>query len=310
MSRRATVEESRSIELDYLESHDLLKPGNQFPWNWTYRGHLSGSITIRVLPNGVRLIYQYRKSDLYTGEIIDDVYELVRLEWGVLGGYRVYFICPRCGRRTRDLHMPPGSTRFGCRICYNLAYNSQQETRNIWTRLLPRDDERPRRGSNIRGRWRAVALATQAFLSDDQADDDPLAHLTRKVKRSEWRWGSPGRPTKKAVRARQDRERLRRKGLLDAFGNPIPKVKRRPGRPKEKRDYVWRQPRSKHPPGEGEAYCVKCKCARRLVYARNDTLSNGRPAIRGRCQVCRTRLCRILPHEPVVSYAPSRTWRE
>lgn len=307
--RRATVDESRSVNLDYLERNDLLKPGYRFPWNWTCRGQPSGYITIVVAPDGIRLLY--RSTDRFTGEVIDDVDELVSIERGVLGGYRVYFICPRCGRRARNLHMPPETTRFGCRICYNLAYNSQQETRNIWTRLLPRDDERPRWGSNIRGRWRAVALGTQAFLSNDLAGIDPkLARITRKLELSQWRWGSPGRPSKKAVQAWQKWEKLRRRGLLDAFGNPIPKVKLRPGRPKEKRDYVWRQPRPKHPLGEGEAYCVKCKCARRLVYARNDTLSNGRPAIRGRCQVCRTQLCRILPHEPVVSYPPSQTRRE
>jgi len=124
--------------------------------------------------------------------------------------------------------------------------------------------------------------------------DPGLARLERSVERLRNRWRKPGRPSKAAIRERQRQERLREQGLLDHLGNPIPKFNRPPGRPKEKRSYR-RRSRYKHRVGTGQAYCVKCKQARQLVYAHEGVLSNGRPALFGLCRTCRTRLCRTLP---------------
>ena len=293
---RATVELSRSIDLEYFEKHDLLRPGIFFPWNWTLNRGMysepSGNVGVQVLEREIRLKYQVSRSD--SGEILDNVNEPVRLEWGASGGYRVYFLCPRCGRRARQIHLPPGETRFGCRICYNLAYQSQNEYRSIWSQLLPRRDKRPRRGPRLGPRAVAAWLAYQT--TGDVARVDPgLARLYRSTERLKQRWGKPGRPSKKSIREWQKREKLEAEGLLDSFGKPVPKVKRSPGRPREKQPYVWRKPRTKHQLGPREAYCVKCKEARRLVYAREGVLSNGRPALKGRCQACRTCLCKMLP---------------
>lgn len=45
-----------------------------------------------------------------------------------LGGTRRWFRCPigSCGRRAGRLYLPPGATVFGCRVCYNLTYQSAQ----------------------------------------------------------------------------------------------------------------------------------------------------------------------------------------
>jgi hypothetical protein len=49
------------------------------------------------------------------------------------GGFRGFFLCPQirdgrilCRKRTSKLYMPPGSTSFGCRSCFNLTYASTQ----------------------------------------------------------------------------------------------------------------------------------------------------------------------------------------
>ncbi|HEY3992471.1 MAG TPA: DUF5679 domain-containing protein, partial [Ktedonobacteraceae bacterium] len=41
------------------------------------------------------------------------------------------------------------------------------------------------------------------------------------------------------------------------------------------------------------AYCVKCKQKRTMLQAREVLMKNGRPAMRGVCSVCGTRLNRI-----------------
>jgi len=52
------------------------------------------------------------------------------------GGVRYWFICPLsangvyCGRRVGTLYLGPGGKYFGCRHCYNLSYESRNETRS------------------------------------------------------------------------------------------------------------------------------------------------------------------------------------
>jgi hypothetical protein len=44
-----------------------------------------------------------------------------------------------------------------------------------------------------------------------------------------------------------------------------------------------------------EAYCVKCKEKREVKNAHEETLDNGRQALKGECAVCGTKLTRFLP---------------
>jgi hypothetical protein len=43
---------------------------------------------------------------------------------------RYWFICPLkvCGRMTAKLYLPNGASYFGCRKCYNLTYESCNES--------------------------------------------------------------------------------------------------------------------------------------------------------------------------------------
>jgi len=46
------------------------------------------------------------------------------------GGSRYWFVCPlrECGRVTAKLYLPNGASYFGCRKCYNLTYESSNES--------------------------------------------------------------------------------------------------------------------------------------------------------------------------------------
>ena len=50
------------------------------------------------------------------------------------GGFRYYFACPAvvdgvyCGNRVTKLFIPPAGSVFGCRDCYDLTYQSCQES--------------------------------------------------------------------------------------------------------------------------------------------------------------------------------------
>ena len=55
---------------------------------------------------------------------------LALLDWTACtyGGYRVWFLCPDCGRRVALLYLPI-SGRARCRRCLNLDYDSQRESK-------------------------------------------------------------------------------------------------------------------------------------------------------------------------------------
>lgn len=44
-----------------------------------------------------------------------------------------------------------------------------------------------------------------------------------------------------------------------------------------------------------EAYCVKCRTKREVANAKEETLDNGRRALRGECSVCGTKITQFLP---------------
>lgn len=54
----------------------------------------------------------------------------------VSGGLRVWWKCPQCGIRVRNLYSPPGPHTFACRDCHDLTYKSCQESHNWEERYL------------------------------------------------------------------------------------------------------------------------------------------------------------------------------
>jgi len=44
-----------------------------------------------------------------------------------------------------------------------------------------------------------------------------------------------------------------------------------------------------------KGYCVKCRQKTEMVDAKNVTMKNGRPAMKGKCAKCGTGMYKILP---------------
>jgi hypothetical protein len=44
-----------------------------------------------------------------------------------------------------------------------------------------------------------------------------------------------------------------------------------------------------------QGYCVKCKAKSTMVDAEEVKMKNGRPAMKGKCEVCGTGMYKILP---------------
>src|SRR5207249_4222837 len=206
------------------------------------------------------------------------------------GRRRVWIACPGCQARVRVIYAPAfrGAFRFLCRTCHGLSYRSRQEYKPEFSRTMDRLFRLEERAAHM-----SVAQL-DAAVSQGQKFKEGMEAITRRLTTRRFiheqpRRG-PGRPSKRALRARRMLAQRARRVAADLA------PKRPRGRPKTTRVYVRRQPLELTPPSsDHEAFCVRCRDRRPLKRARTVTLSNGRPALRGQCATCGTRLCRLLP---------------
>ncbi len=56
-----------------------------------------------------------------------------------------------------------------------------------------------------------------------------------------------------------------------------------------------------------EGYCVKCKAKKEIVDAVEETMKNGRKAIKGKCPTCGTVMFKILGGKAAASATPAST---
>jgi len=54
-----------------------------------------------------------------------------------------------------------------------------------------------------------------------------------------------------------------------------------------------------------EGYCVKCKAKREIANGVEETMKNGRKAIKGKCPTCGTVMFKILGGKAAVGPAPA-----
>jgi len=174
------------------------------------------------------------------------------------GGYREYLVCLGCDRRVRHLFSPRPNGAFLCRTCYNLAYTTQSRHRGLFERLVIKDKYSGRRRVRL----------DRAYEDPDRSGLTALRAAARSAdpKAMDAYAGGAGRPRKNRGQSG-----------------------RKPGRPKTKRPYKRRIHYKKIVAGD-DAYCVKCKESRRIAQPFLTVFSNGRPAIKGTCSVCGTRL--------------------
>ncbi|MHB8869589.1 MAG: DUF5679 domain-containing protein [Thermoleophilia bacterium] len=169
-----------------------------------------------------------------------------------VGTERVWFLCPRCGRRVRKLYLPPGRSTFGCRSCHDLSSASRQTRTSVGEGEMDTSETRDESG------WLADRGSAehrgQERVSAPRRDlgPDPLPQVL------------PPGPTEEAA--------------------PGPRPR---GRPKKKRSYHRRVPfLSGERPSERHGLCLRCRDYRELRDPQTVTLTNGRSARTGTCPTC------------------------
>jgi hypothetical protein len=213
-----------------------------------------------------------------------------------IGGTRLFWRC-HCGRRVTALFCPRGNLNwpghkpiFACRHCYGLPYGSQYESKHdrMWRRYFETLDEMCDPKTPLR-RWARLAHQFDTQIQpEDQADHEHF------MARS-WKLLAPP-PTVKLPRGRPSKRTLRAMERLQSGWQPRKPTGRPPGRPREKRQYVRRNPfvLNAERKDSMQAYCPKCRDRRELADGRPVTFRNGRPALQGRCAECGTRTARII----------------
>jgi hypothetical protein len=127
--------------------------------------------------------FYYTVTDRSTGEKTDYDYKVQLTTTPCnFGGVRYWFICSLsrngiyCGRRVGKLYKAPSGHYFGCRHCYNLSYDSRNESRS--------------------GR-----IGQLGYLLKAERRYEDLYKQTK-------RWTYKGRPTKKAKRLHALEQRM------------------------------------------------------------------------------------------------------
>ena len=121
MSRQTTVEETKRIDIRYMQKRQFLKPGTSGSLSWSCNGEPSGNINFRCFDDQLTLSYRCR----INGEDWESVKQTINLESNPcnFGGTRPWFTCPHCQQRCAVLHS--AGKYFLCRQCSGLSYYSQ-----------------------------------------------------------------------------------------------------------------------------------------------------------------------------------------
>jgi hypothetical protein len=160
----ATVEDSHVLDLADLRRRRLLRLGTMThgTTRWTLAGEELAAVAWLVqIPNLERAELAVSYCVLRGAsepQRINESFPLVTTRPN-FGGLRWWFECA-CGCRCAKLYLAPAATRFRCRVCHNLSYESQRESaphrclrqaNKIWARL-ERQDGTPGRPRGMRRR--------------------------------------------------------------------------------------------------------------------------------------------------------------
>lgn len=121
--KKTTVEES--LQLDIRLFRALERPSGSVRWH--YRdGTERAAIEYRMPSGADGVLIRYSKGQQPVEEVLR--FQTTRPHFG---GVRRWFRCPVCGRRAVKLYLPPRESRFACRHCHELTYESVQ-LRGTW----------------------------------------------------------------------------------------------------------------------------------------------------------------------------------
>ena len=120
--RRDCTEDFLRLDVRWLHRKGSLVPGASSQVHWSRHGERFASVG--VYGGFEQITLQYKRQPT-GGEWQDKRYEIaIERTPCNLGGTRVWFRCPECGRRAAVLY---SSRVFSCRRCLGLAYESQKE---------------------------------------------------------------------------------------------------------------------------------------------------------------------------------------
>jgi hypothetical protein len=122
---KSTTESQHGIDIRWLKKQGYLRPGNAGLLSWSSRGKRTGSIGYRMETDRMILNYRYRPHG-GEWEHVEQTISFNRTPCNY-GGFRTWFLCPRCWRRIEVLY--GAGKYFLCRHCHDLTYASQQESK-------------------------------------------------------------------------------------------------------------------------------------------------------------------------------------
>ncbi|OPZ62136.1 MAG: hypothetical protein BWY86_00541 [Candidatus Aminicenantes bacterium ADurb.Bin508] len=119
-----TVEDSLVLEITELTRKKYIRPDSWTAGGIRWTNSRTGEETASIGFNADTVSGRFHLSYRHRGTPVD--YSL-RLESSPcrFGGVRWWWRCA-CGRRIVKAYLPPGSSRFGCRTCHRLTYESAQ----------------------------------------------------------------------------------------------------------------------------------------------------------------------------------------
>jgi hypothetical protein len=121
---KTTTESQKRIDVRWLKQQGYLRAGVMGNLVWSRRGEQTGLINYNMAERSMVLSYRCREKG-GEWESVEQAIAFDRTPCNY-GGHRTWFLCPRCGKRIAILY---GTGKFFlCRHCYDLAYESQQET--------------------------------------------------------------------------------------------------------------------------------------------------------------------------------------
>ena len=139
--KKDTVEDCKSVSISFLRKHGYFDEPCCMSGGISWKnscGEETSSIGIAVSTlDGENCIrFQYTTTDRDSREKTEYDYKAnLTTTTCNLGGVRYWFVCPLskggvyCGRRVAKLYKAPGAGYFGYRHCYNLSYESRNESR-------------------------------------------------------------------------------------------------------------------------------------------------------------------------------------
>jgi len=137
---KTTVEQATQLSIFKLKEFGLLRGYCASTLTWTHKASgKQNSIGITVdIEDEPYVKVNYTITDRTTGKKTDYDYKISLTTTPChFGSVRYWFICPLsvngvyCGRRTGTLYLASGGNYFGCRHCYDLSYESRNESR-LW----------------------------------------------------------------------------------------------------------------------------------------------------------------------------------